>query len=158
MELAKLPQPQETLPRQTSATSALLRAYAGIGAVSLPAQAVFGQVALLPSCLFQLFPARCRGGCVKSGPETRGEAVVFSCLFQLAPARRQGSGPERREGSCGFSQYLSLFGPTLPLFQLRLSLFRLTLPRACPAPFSVEPVAVQRLNFVFGRRKSSRKR
>src|SRR6266568_2330567 len=118
MELASPPQ---EIPR--CQTSSLCPNYAAIGAVSLPAQAVFGRVALASSCLFQLFPGRCRGGCVKSGPETRGEAVVFSSLFQL-----------------------------------RLSLFRLTLPRACPAPFSVEPVVVQRLNLVFGRSKSSRKR
>src|SRR5437870_12872817 len=102
MELAKLPQPQETLPRQTSASSALLRAYAGIGAVSLPAQAVVGQVALLPFCLFQ--PLQRSAQNRESGTASRVEAVVFSCLFQFAPARRQGSGPERREGSCGFSQ------------------------------------------------------
>ena len=95
---------------------------------------------------------------MKSGPETRGEAVVFSCLFQLGSARRRESGPERPEESFGRLQQLSLFGRTLSLFQLRLSLFRITLPRACPAPFSVEPVVVQRLNLVFDRSKSSRKR
>src|SRR6266581_4701910 len=146
MELASPPQ---EIPR--CQTSSLCPNYAAIGAVSLPAQAVFGRVALASSCLFQLFPGRCRGGCVKSGPETRGEAVVFSCLFQLGSARRRESGPERPEESFGRLQQLSLF-------QRRLSLFRLTLPRACPAPFSVEPVVVQRLNLVFGRSKSSRKR
>src|SRR5439155_23956400 len=118
MELAKLPQPQETLPRQTSASSALLPTYAGIGAVSLPAQAVVGQVALLSFCLFQLLQRPPSSG-QESGPETRGEAVVFSSLFQLGSARRRESGPERPEQSSGCLQQLSLFGPTLSLFQLR---------------------------------------
>src|SRR5439155_26118897 len=102
MELAKLPQPQETLPRQTSASSALLPTYAGIGAVSLPAQAVFGHVALLSFCLFQPLQSSSAKN-RESGAASRGEAVVFSCLFQLRPERHRESYPvaERRRASPG---------------------------------------------------------
>src|SRR6266516_3360740 len=74
MELANQPPSQEILPRQTSS---LCSTYAAIGAVSLPAQAVVGRVALVLPGL-QLLPASGR----ESGPEPLEEAVVFSCLFQ----------------------------------------------------------------------------
>src|SRR5437016_13341774 len=103
MELAKQPPPQEIPLCQTSS---LCPNYAAIGAVSLPAQAVVGRVALVLPGL-QLLPASGR----ESDPETREEAVVFACLFQLGSARRRESGSERPEQSSGRSQYISLFPP-----------------------------------------------
>src|SRR5438132_3516885 len=149
MELANQPLSQEILPRQTSS---LCPTYAAIGAVSLPAQAVVGRIALVLPGL-QLLPASGR----ESGPETRGEAVVFCGLFQRSLARGRGSGPERREESFVRSPWLFLFWPTLSLLRPRLSLFHLTLARVRPAPFSVEQALVQRLNLVFGSSKGSGK-
>src|SRR5205807_6619671 len=91
VELANQPPLQEILPRQTSS---LCPTYAAIGAVSLPAQAVVGRVALVLPGL-QLLPASGQ----ESGPETQGEAVEFSFLFQRSFASGLGSGPERREQS-----------------------------------------------------------
>src|SRR5437588_11892353 len=85
MELANQPRPQEIPLCQTSP---LCPNYAAIGAVSLPAQAVVGRVALVLPGL-QLLPASGQ----ESGPETREEAVVFSCLFQLWPPLRCESRP-----------------------------------------------------------------
>src|SRR6266480_5519665 len=86
MELANQPRPQEIPLRQTSS---LCPNYAAIGAVSLPAQAAVGRVALVLPGL-QLLPASGR----ESGLETQEEAVVFSCLFPLAAVRGRESGPE----------------------------------------------------------------
>src|SRR5205809_7449623 len=105
MELANQPPLQEILPRQTSW---LCSTYAAIGDLSLPAQAVFGRLALASSCFFQLSSGRSRGQ-RQSGPEAREGAVVFSCLFQLAPAQ----GRQRREESSGRSPWLFLSRPTL---------------------------------------------
>src|SRR6266480_4354436 len=93
MELANQPQLQEMLPRQISS---LCPSYSAIGAVSLPAQAVFVHVALVSFCLFQLLQHPSASG-RESGPETRGEAVVFSCLFQRSLARDRESDPECEE-------------------------------------------------------------
>src|SRR5439155_24463806 len=122
--------------------------------VVVPAFAAF-------SFLLELAPARGR----EAGADHRGEAVAFSylfqlsCLFQLSPVRRRESGAEHRRESCaehrGESSGCSL---SLSLFQPMPFLFHLTLSRVRPAPLSVEQVAVQRLNLVFGRSKSSQKR
>src|SRR5882762_686657 len=95
MELANQPPPQEIPLCQTSS---LCPTYAAIVAVSLPAQAVVGRVALVLPGL-QLLPASGR----ESGPEPRREAVEFSCLFQLWPPLRRESRPatEHREESSG---------------------------------------------------------
>jgi hypothetical protein len=55
------------------------------------------------------------------------------------------------------SRPISLDPPTLSLFRPMLSLFRPMLSLGRPAPFSVERVVVQRLNLVFGKRKSAQK-
>src|SRR6266542_2598835 len=150
MELAKWPLAQEILLHQTSPT------YAAFGSVILPIQAVFGGVALVSSCLFQLSSSTSRA----SWPETRRQAVVFSCLFQLSPARRREPCPMfgHQEESSGRSQWPFRFSPTRSFFRLPLSLFQLAPPPVRPAPLFVEQVVVQRPNLVFGRSKSSRKR
>src|SRR6516164_11355617 len=147
MELAKQLPLQETPLFWTSSF------YPAIGAVSLPAQAVVGRVALVLPGL-QLSPAR--------SWESWWKAAVSSSLFQLLSEQGQKSGPERRHDSCGRSSWLflfrpvgSLFDPIDSLFPLMNSVFQLTLPRARRAPFSVEQVVVQRLNLFFGRRRSS---
>src|SRR6266850_6648834 len=100
MELANQPPPQEIPLCQTSS---LCPTYAAIGAVSLPAQAVVGRVALVSTCPFQPLQ-RPSASDRESASETREEAVVFSFLFQLGSARRRDSGPERREQPSGRSQ------------------------------------------------------
>ena len=135
--------------------------------VGLPTDAVFRRGACV-SFLVQLAPARGR----ESGPEPRGEAVVFSCLcqrptgreavavsclFQLAPGRDpESSGRSQRPFR--FSPTLTPFPLTLFLLKLILSPFHLMLSRVRPAALSVEQVVVQRPNLVFGRSKSSQKK
>src|SRR6266516_3265037 len=159
MELANQPPSQEILPRQTSS---LCSTYAAIGAVSPPAQAVVGRVALVLPGL-QLLPASGR----ESGPEPLEEAVVFSCLFQRWPPPRRESRHviEHREELSGRWPWIFRFWPTLSPFHLTLSpfrpplsLFQLRRPRVHPAPLCVEQVVVPRLSLVFGRSKSLRKR
>src|SRR5437867_6164122 len=91
MELAKVPPPQEILPRRTSATSVLVPTYAVFGPGIVPAHAVFGRVALVSACLFQLLQRPSASG-RESGPEARVGAVVFFSVFQLRPARRRAVG------------------------------------------------------------------
>ena len=128
--------PQEILARQSSFF------------VVVPAFAAF-------SFLLELAPARGR----EAGAEHRGEAVAFSCLFQLSTVRRRESGAEQRRESC--AEHRREFGGcslSLSLCQPTLSPFHPTLSRVRPAPLSVEQVAVQRPNLVFGRSKSSQMR
>src|SRR4029077_19440379 len=155
MELANQPPPQEIPLCQTSS---LCPNSAAIGAVSLPAQAVVGRVALVLPGL-QLLPAR--------GGESVRETVELPCLFQLWSVLRRESRPatERREESSGrwpwifrFWRALSLFHPTHSLFHPTRSLFHPTHSRVRPAPFSVGQVLVQGLNLVFGMSKSLRER
>src|SRR6266550_1702854 len=156
MELANQPPPQEIPLCQTSS---LCPNSAPIGAVSLPAQAVVGRVALVLPGL-QLFPSR--GG--ESGPASRRETLEFSFLFQPWPPLRRESRPatEHQEKSSGRWLWIFRFRPTLSPFYLTLcpfhpppSLFQLAHLRVRPAPLSVEQVVVQRPRLVFGRSRSS---
>jgi hypothetical protein len=122
-------------------------------------QAVFGQLALVLPCPFQLFQLP-SGSDRESAPETREGAVVFSCLFRLSPARRRepGYAIEGREQRGGCSPVLFPFLPMLFPFPPRLFLVHPMLARANPAPFSVEQVVLQWSNPASGRSKSSPKR
>ena len=153
MDLANQLPPEEVLLCQTSS---LYPNYAAIGAVSLPAQAVVGRVALV-SLGRPVLPSRGRASWRK--------AAVLSSVFQLPIAQGRESGPERRFGSSACSSRPFVFRPMRllahPRHSLALvtdSLFRLGLSRVPPVPFSVERAVVQRLNLVFGTSKSSRKR
>src|SRR6266436_3521996 len=128
MELVTSPPLQKVLLREPSSLFRILPSYAVVGRVVL---AFWG--------LFYLSPARGR----RSDPATedRAGAVVISSLFLLSPARGRepASATEDQRESCGRSLWLFLF--------------RLMLSRLRPAPLSVEQVAVQRRNLVFGRSK-----
>ena len=144
------------LPLQETPLCRTSSFYPAIGAVSLPAQAVVGRVALVLPGL-QLSPAR--------SWESWWKAAVSSSLFQLLSEQGQKSGPERRHDSCGLSSWLfrfrpvgSLFDPTDSLFPLMNSVVQLTLPRVHPALLSVEQAVVQSLTLSFGKSKSSAKR
>src|SRR6266511_431813 len=153
MELANQPPPQEIALCQTSS---LCPNSAAIGAVSLPAPAVVGRVALVLPGL-ELSTSRSRESWLGTGPQS----LVFSCLFRLSPARGRELCPMTGREELRpfrFRPTLSPFHLRLSLFPPPLSLFQLTRPRVRPAPFSVEQVVVQRWNLVFGRSKSSRKR
>src|SRR6476620_7163311 len=134
MELATSPPLQKVSLREPSSLFRIL-----------PSDAVVGRVVLAFWCRFHLAPVRGR----RSDPLSLGAALVISSLFLLSTARRRepAFAAEYQRESCGRSLWLFLFPPMLFLFRLMLS-------RVRPAPLSVEQVAVQRPNLVFGRSKS----
>src|SRR6476620_6778568 len=133
MELVTSPPLQKVLLREPSSLFRILASYA-----------VVGRVVLAFWCRFHLAPARGR----RSDPSSLGEALVISSLFLLSAARDRepASAIEDQRESCARWPWLFLFPPMLFLFRLMLS-------RVRPAPISVEQVAVQQPNLVFGRSK-----